>query len=556
MGRIHRIGQESTCVIFCADNTIEGKLLIRLLDKLEEMRTALGGRVYDVVGEILARNKVNFEDLLREALLNPERIDLSQSEIAGMDPERLKEHEEMLGVAQATKSVDVSWVRERDWRSEERRLMPEYVDAFFRRACTRLEVRLERRADGMWRIEHVPQSLRSPDQLQAVRRLGRPQPSYRKLTFHKEERSRAEHEDAVLLSPGHPLYAAASEAVTRRLGGVEGAAAPFVAPWATEPYAIHFFSYTVSGLSTGEASEDVYAELVAVTEGEDGLELVPADVLHDLTPFDAAPPGLDTPVPEEVKRATDFVKLRVQHPEVQLKRRERLAQAEVRGDYLTESMGAQRERLEMKFVELEDRVYRGEESARLARDEAERRLSDLERRQREKLHGFEQLGIVKPGPVLYLGTALVGPPYALDEADRDAMRNDPAVERAAMDWAIEEERRAGWEPEDVSAARDGSGFDIRSVRRGGDGRVQEVRRIEVKGRGPSRGDVSLCRTEWISAHRHGDSYWLYVLYGATADQPRGVKVQNPVRVFGDSVRKVTTVIAYHIPAEAVEAATS
>ena len=430
--------------------------------------------------------------------------------------------------------------------------MPEFVDQFFRRACEQLGVNLDRRADGLWRIEHVPQSLRS-DQMRSVKRLGRPQTAYRKLTFLKEERAKAQHEDAVLLSPGHPLYAATVEALRRKLQGAEQAAATFVAPWTTEPYEISFFTYHVSGLSTGGGPEEVYAELVAVTEGRDGFELAPADVLHDLTPVDFAPRDLDPPTPEEVKGVSDYVRLKVQHPVVQEQRAGRLAQAELRSSYLNEAMEAQRDRLEQKWSELDDRVYRGEEAARFALERAEARLNDLDRRREEKLKGFEQLGIVKPGPVVYLGTALVGPP-PVEDAAVDAMRNDADVEQAAMDWAVEEERRAGWEPHDVSTARDGSGFDIRSVLRRPDGRVQDVRRIEVKGRGPSSGDVSLCRTEWISAHRHGDAYWLYVLYGAKSDEPRGVKVQNPARVFKDRVRKVMTVTAYHLPGEAIEEA--
>jgi hypothetical protein len=118
---------------------------------------------------------------------------------------------------------------------------------------------------------------------------------------------------------------------------------------------------------------------------------------------------------------------------------------------------------------------------------------------------------------------------------------------------MEEERAAGWSPIDVSHRRDGSGFDIRSTRRAGDGR-EEVRRIEVKGRGPARGDVSLCRTEWIAARRHGDSFWLYVLYGATSGQPRGVKIRNPYRAIGDRVEEVATVTAFRVPGEAIEAA--
>jgi Domain of unknown function (DUF3883) len=133
------------------------------------------------------------------------------------------------------------------------------------------------------------------------------------------------------------------------------------------------------------------------------------------------------------------------------------------------------------------------------------------------------------------------------------MRNDPEIERLAMEWAMEQERVDGWEPEDVSAAHDGSGFDIRSVHRDDAGRVADVRRIEVKGRSSDRGDVALCRTEWIAAQRHGRGYWLYVLYGAGSRQ-RGVKINDPYAVLRDDVAKVTTVTSYRIPGDAIERA--
>ena len=48
------------------------------------------------------------------------------------------------------------------------------------------------RADGLWRIEHVRADLRS-ERLAAVRRLGPPDPSYRKLTFYKEHLEQDQH---------------------------------------------------------------------------------------------------------------------------------------------------------------------------------------------------------------------------------------------------------------------------------------------------------------------------------------------------------------------------
>ena len=56
MGRIHRYGQKKDCLIFnfVATNTIEGSVLQRLLEKLQEIRDALDDdAVFNVVGEIL-----------------------------------------------------------------------------------------------------------------------------------------------------------------------------------------------------------------------------------------------------------------------------------------------------------------------------------------------------------------------------------------------------------------------------------------------------------------------------------------------------------------------
>src|SRR3954464_14611084 len=89
MGRIHRIGQQSKGVVFnfCATNTVEGKLLSRLLKKLELMRTDLGDKVYDVVGQVLTQGGLDFERLLRDAMIEPERVDAAAREITALDPE-------------------------------------------------------------------------------------------------------------------------------------------------------------------------------------------------------------------------------------------------------------------------------------------------------------------------------------------------------------------------------------------------------------------------------------------------------------------------------------
>ena len=73
LGRIHRIGQMRDVYAFNFVATssedgqpvIEGRILERLLGKLDRMREALGDRVFDVVGEVLSLNRVNLPDMLR-----------------------------------------------------------------------------------------------------------------------------------------------------------------------------------------------------------------------------------------------------------------------------------------------------------------------------------------------------------------------------------------------------------------------------------------------------------------------------------------------------------
>jgi len=60
--------------------------------------------------------------------------------------------------------------------------MPKYVEEQFVAAAKRIGLRIEPRADGLWRVEHVLADLRS-EKLRCVQRLGKADTEYRKLTF-------------------------------------------------------------------------------------------------------------------------------------------------------------------------------------------------------------------------------------------------------------------------------------------------------------------------------------------------------------------------------------
>ena len=68
-GRIHRIGQTEVCHLWnlLAEDTREGKVYQTLLDKLETERRALGGQVFDVLGQVQFEGR-SLKDLLVQAI--------------------------------------------------------------------------------------------------------------------------------------------------------------------------------------------------------------------------------------------------------------------------------------------------------------------------------------------------------------------------------------------------------------------------------------------------------------------------------------------------------
>src|SRR6266851_4293501 len=73
-GRIHRIGQNEVCHMWnlVAEETREGEVFTRILEKLEQESAALGGQVFNVVGKLLFDNRP-LRDLMIEAIRYGER---------------------------------------------------------------------------------------------------------------------------------------------------------------------------------------------------------------------------------------------------------------------------------------------------------------------------------------------------------------------------------------------------------------------------------------------------------------------------------------------------
>lgn len=558
MGRIHRIGQLQDVYIFnfVAINTVEGKVLDKLLTKLDEIREAMGDKVFDVIGQLLQLNEINFEDLLKEATYSKDKEDEAVEKLEQLDPDIIKNLEEATGIALATSHVDLSHVRkikEQDYLSEERRLMPIYIEEFFSRACQYLNVNLEVRADGLWRIPYLKEEFRSSN-LESVKKMGLAEKSYPKFTFYKERLNDAAHQDAEFISPGHALFGAIAERLDRQLAQTVGyQSALFLDADATSPYRIHFFEVQIDGQDIKGKKTIIRAQMTAVVERTQGeYQFISTDCLHDLTLIEQGeiPPQLTSPTSEELQKLETWVKAKVQFNLMQEESQKRKRELQIRQDYLKQAMDAALSDARQAYITLCGKVAKGDDTYRVARDNAQNKVRSLTERYQNKQNELNYLKLVRPGNLVYLGTALVIP--NLETISR-RMSREPEVEAIAMQIVMDYECDRGWTPTDISKNQDGSGFDIRSV-----GPVDEttnialVRRIEVKGRADFNQDVSLTSNEWSRAQQLGDTYWLYVVWGCKTDNHQLLMIQNPAKVLKSEVKEIKQVTRYLVEAEALQ----
>ena len=572
LGRIHRIGQSRDVYAFNFVATssedgqpvIEGRILERLLHKLDSMRDALGDRVFDVIGEVLSLNNINLPDMLREVAYEPRRLDDYLVAIEQIDPELLGHYEEASGIALARAHVDFSSFAQANLEAEERRLMPRYVEAHFLNAAKAVGLRMEARADDLWRIEHVLADLRS-ERLTAVQRLGKPDSSYRKLTFYKEHLEQDQHLDAVLFGPGHSVYATVDEKLQELLDELSGQSAVFMDPVAEAPYWLHFYEISVRGETTRGETITIHAELVGVreeisesTSATGRYNIVPADVLIDL-PAHPHPPETLSKI--DHGPVSDHVKMTVQMERRQDAQTERRRYADIARDYLERSFDARIRAAQDRVMGLRAREQKEPEVA-LARQRAEQDLIDIQRTQRERLTGVDRLRVARSGSVRHVASCFILPPDTAtdhlsgitEEVDVELKRR---VELAAEDVVVAFEEARGRECERVGHLK--IGFDIRSLappdpQTGYRDPVTGVRRIEVKGR-KRGGAVRLTTNEWYKAQQLGDTYWLYVVWDPLhSPDPTPVMVQNPAKHLDYAKKEIVAARYYDLPANAVEQA--
>jgi superfamily II DNA or RNA helicase len=210
-GRVHRIGQVNVCHMWSivARDTREGDVYTRLLEKLEQQRSALSGRVYDVLGQVFEGNSLR--DLMIEAIRYGDAPEQRARLLEVVDEHVGDGIATLLAAGQlvptAMTGSEIEEVRRAMERAEAVRLQPHHVEAFFAAAFADLGGTLRTREQFRYEIRSVPGAIKDQDRI-----AGRGTPvvnTYSRITFDRAYvRIEGHTSDATLMEPGHPLMAA------------------------------------------------------------------------------------------------------------------------------------------------------------------------------------------------------------------------------------------------------------------------------------------------------------------------------------------------------------
>jgi len=517
-GRIHRIGQTEVCHLWnmVANETREGDVFQRLFDKLEQERKSLGGRVFDILGEVFDNRSL--KDLLIEAIRYGDRPEVRARLFRQVEGALDTDHLHQI-ISRNALSADVMTserlyaVKEEMEKADARKLQPFYIRAFFNEAFTRLGGQLKEREAGRYEITYVPATLRDRDRL-----IGSREPVLRKherVCFEKE-RIRVDNKPmAALVHPGHPLMQAALDLVLEkhRVCLKQGAVLVDPADEGAEPRVLLVIDHSIRD-GSADKTRSVSRRLHFVELHPDGSVTnaghAPYLDYHPLADEDRARI-------EDVLRAdwiaSDLETRAHSHAASRLVP-EHLAEVKQRREQAADkTLAAVHERLvkeinywSTRAIKLQEEVNAGRQP-RMQPENARRRAEELtERLDRRRKELEAQRNVISNTPVIVGGVLVIpqgllaqrrGEPgvFAVDAAARTK------VEQAAMDAVMRAERAFGFEPSDVSA--DKCGWDVTS--RTPD---HDVRFIEVKGRAKGASTVTISRNEILTGFNQPERYIL------------------------------------------------
>ncbi|MCA8051098.1 helicase-related protein [Burkholderia arboris] len=540
-GRIHRIGQTEVCHLWnmVASETREGDVFQRLFEKLEVERDALGGRVFDILGEVFEERSL--KDLLIEAIrygADPEvRARLLRRVEGALDTQHLENIIKRNALCEEVMDERRLFaVKEEMEKAEARKLQPYFIRSFFNQAFQQLGGELRPREQGRYEITHVPANIRERDRQITGRDRRNADPvlrRYERVCFEKQYvhlTDRVGAPMASLVHPGHPLMQSVTDLVMEQHRNKLKQGAVLVAPsdMGLTPKVMLIIDHSVK--EGADAAHVVSRRMQFVEIDPQGCAINAGWAPHlDLEPIGKSDKALVEDILgapwitqnlEQVALAHASTHLVPEHFDEVRSRREK---------NVDKTLAAVHERLVKeinywsdRYIKLKDDIAAGKD-VRLTLENVRRTIDDLTaRRESREKELLAMRHVISATPVV-VGGALVIPAGLLAQrkgaqdwtADADARAR---VELVAMKAVMDAERALGHEVIDVSAQK--CGWDVTSLPVALDGKLPPARHIEVKGRAKGNSTVTVTRNEVLYGLNQQDKFILAIVL-VDGDQHEG-----------------------------------
>jgi superfamily II DNA or RNA helicase len=534
-GRIHRIGQTQVCHLWnmVAAETREGDVFQKLFDKIEIERKALGGRVFDILGEVF--DGVRLRDLLIEAIRygeDPARKAHLREVVAGaLETEKLREIIRRNALAEEVMDEHRLFaLKEEMEKAEARKLQPYFIRSFFAQAFERLGGDLRPRGSGRYEITFVPATIRERDRQISGRDRRNMNPvvtKYERVCFEKGKvrvDDKPNEAAASLIHPAHPLMQSVVDLMLEQHRSKLKQGAVLVDPndESIDPKLLFLIDHSVK--EGGESGLVVSRRLQFVTIDRHGAIANAGWAPH--LDLNAIEPDQRAMVANEID--ADWIKkdleeaalghasgkLVPEHFEEVRERRER---------QVDKNLAAIHERLVKEIDYWSDRheKLRTDLSAgkdvRLPLENVRRTIDELTARLESRTKNLQAMRHVVSNMPVVVGGALVipagliamrsgepqGPTWS---ADADARAR---VEKIGMDAVRKAEEALGHQVLDVSAEK--CGWDLTAILPAEDGKLPQARHIEVKGRAKGQSTITVTRNEILYGLNQADKFILAVV---------------------------------------------
>jgi superfamily II DNA or RNA helicase len=546
MGRIHRYGQRKDCLIFnfVATNTIEGHVLQRLLEKLQEIRDALDDdAVFNVVGEVLPAAHV--ERVLRDYYAgNLGEADLEERLLHVVDEGRFRSICQNALEGLASKKLNLEMLIERRARAQERRVVPETIARFIREAAEYVPLRLKV-VEG---LPHTFEPARTPSVLQRYEsdpdwKLPSLASRYPRCSTDRET---AEKNSLEWVTPGHPLFEALRRHARAQAADAFGKGASFYSLQHEEPARIDFYRARVVDGMGHVVHERLFA--MEITAAAEPRLCEPNGLGNFVAARDAGQstsgPGAPDPLPPIAfaPEASAWPNDHALQPFLEETREERMAEVARVAEHVELSLTELLQRADDEIGRASEEVQRGVGGAEGRLAQAETRHAELLARRERRRRELERQRSLTLQAVERIASVLVLPHPERESPQVRNMRPNLETEATAMQVVMDHERALGRQVFDVHEKD--LGYDVTSL----DLNSGELRLIEVKGLAAATGTILLTPNERRVAEDRRDCYWLYVVTSC-ADAPT---LQDPIQ---DPARfpwhEVSQVAHYYLSVDAL-----